>query len=220
MAKVLIIDDQINMVDMICTQLQGINKTLRNEDIYYFDAVNGYLSIQSWNKKNGSDERRVSFSSDFDVYFGSVCSFLDENASENVLILIDVLLKSDNTNAPSIERYREEKEFSCELYAALMKIKNGKPLPNYNISLDKFYFLLYSRSEASNGVVSSVLSSLYRIEEAQFFPCECYEPENISWCKNQCEETDENNIVKSNQSCAVQPLILPDAFEEFIRDLK
>lgn len=219
MAKILIIDDQVAMVDMICTQLRSINKTLQNEDIFYFDEVDGNLRIQSWHQKNGPNERRVSFSCDLHTCLDMVCTFLNQNASDNTLILIDVLLKSVNVNAPSIERYREEKEFSCELYAELMKLKNGKPHPNYQINTENFFFLLYSRSDASNAVVAAVLHSLFQATEAEFFPCECYEPENISWCKNQCEETDENNIVKNEQSCAEKPLILPDEFEEFIGNL-
>ena len=219
MAKILIIDDQLIMVDLVRKQLQRINTSLCNENIFYFDYIYGDLSILSWQQNDGNNERRVDFVDEFPVIYEKVYNFLNEHFDEQILILIDVLLKSANTNAPSIEQYLEDQEFSCELYAELMKLKNGKELSASKIDPDQFFFMLFSRSAISNGVVATRLHDLYTEEEAQFFPCECYVPENISWCKNQCEMTDGNNIVIPNQEFATCPLALPDEYNEFIAHL-
>lgn len=218
MAKVLIIDDHLTMVDLIFNQLQSINRNLSTDDVFCFDYDNiGELEIQVWAKQRNLN-RRILFGNDNNAIFEKVYEFLQTYSGEQILILIDLLLKSQNINAPSKERYQENQEFSCDLYTELMKIKNGKTT-KYCIDRTNFFFLLYSRSDASNSVVASMLHQLYTEKEAIYFPCECYLSENISWCKNRCEETDENNLVVRNQECANQPLALPDEFEAFIARL-
>ena len=220
MAKILIIDDHLTMVELIRGQLQAINSRLTSHDVFCFDYdEEGKLCLQAWPERyNTSLNRRVLFDNDSKSVFSAIYSFLEEHNDEPVLILIDLLLKSQNINAPSKETYQENHEFSCELYASLMKTKNGKA-SGYSVNCNNFFFLLYSRSDSSNSIVVTMLSQQYKEEEAMFFPCECYVSENISWCKNRCEVTDGCNSVVQDQDNADQPLALPDEYEGFIATL-
>lgn len=220
MAKILIIDDHLTMVDLIRAQLQEINSNLTTGDFFCFDYdEHRNLCIQAWTARHDTTyERRILFEADPENVFSAVYQFLHEHSDEAVVILIDLLLKSQNINAPSMETYTENKEFSCELYASLAKIKNGKPT-EFAINSNNFFFLLYSRSDASNSVVFTMLSRQYNDDDAEYFPCECYLPENISWCKNRCEVTDENNLVVHDQNHSKHPLALPDGYDEFFAEL-
>lgn len=149
---------------------------------------------------------------------------MHEHSRENVLILIDVLLNTQNISAPSPERYRADHEYSCELYAELLRAKNGKRIGRFgNINPNNFFHIIYSRSDSSIGVVVAVLDDLSRNqneEDRKYFPRECALLKNISWCRNGYDATDPDFSVSESQKEGSLPLALPLGYKNFIRDLK
>lgn len=219
MAKLLIIDDQIEMARLIQKYMVGLNSSFTEKNTFCFSSKARATHIEALENLRGVHGRALMLGKKKEV-FSEVFDFLNLHAEEKVLILIDVLLNSLNISAPSYERYRADAEYSCELYAQLLRIKNGKKVKN--IRPDNFFHIIYSRSDASIGVVMAVLNELYEKQsetEKAFFPKECTLLQNISWCRNCCETTDEQFLVSPTTAEMNRPLALPEAYREFFKTL-
>lgn len=221
MAKLLVIDDHLKMVRMIQEYIQGINPLFTPGNTFCFSSQSPLKLCPLDELQDGSD--RALLAGKQEMVFSKVFQFLNEHAGENVLILIDVLLNTENISAPSLERYRADHEYSCELYAELLRVKNGKQIPRCgNIDPNHFYHIIYSRSDSSIGVVVAALSELSRSqdeEDRKYFPKECAMFENISWCRNGYDVTDPNFGVAETQKKGSVPLALPSGYKVFIGDL-
>lgn len=221
MAKLLIIDDHLKMVELLQAYLYTINPRFTRENTYCFFNQEGTLQIQCLN--NIHETSRTRMSGKKEEVFSEVFRFLSEEHEENILILIDVLLNSQNISAPSFEHYRADGEYSCELYSELIRIKNRKKIMGTeHIDPDKFFHIIYSRSDASIGVVAAVLDDLYKKqskEDEKYFPRECTLFENISWCRNCFDSTDQDLGVSETQQAGARPLALPKEYREFIKGL-
>ncbi len=221
MAKLLIIEDHLKMVELLQAYLETINPSFTKENTFCFCSLNGALQIQCLNGINIVSHTRMSGKKE--EVFSEVFRFLSKNYEEDILILIDVLLNSQNISAPSFERYRADGEYSCELYAELIRIKNGKKIEGAeHINPDKFFHIIYSRSDASIGVVAAVLNDLYDKQDKddqKYFPRECTLFENISWCRNCYDSTDQDLGVSETQHTGAPPLALPEEYREFIKEL-
>lgn len=222
MAKLLIVEDHLKMVRMIQKHIQEINPLLTSGNTFCFSPKPPLKLCSLDSIPNEPD--RVLLAGEQNTVFSSVFTFLNEHSYEDVLILIDVLLNSQNISAPSLERYRADHEYSCELYAELLRVKNGKQIPNCNnINPNRYFHVIYSRSDSSIGVVAAALSELYCNQsktDKQFFPKECSLFKNISWCRNGYDATDPDFGVSESQKDGSTPLALPSGYKEFIRDLK
>lgn len=219
MAKLLIIEDHLKMVELLQKYFETINSHFTKKNTFCFSTQNGSLHIQPLDKVDCS--LRTIMSGKKEEVFSQVFHFLNKNCEEAVLILIDVLLNSQNISAPSYERYRADGEYSCELYAELIRIKNGKKIKSAkNIDPDKFYHIIYSRSDASIGVVTTVLDDLYDKQEEALFPKECTLFKNISWCRNCFDTTNQDLSVSATQQSVAHPLALPKEYKAFLKDLK
>lgn len=221
MAKLLIIEDHLRMARMIQKYIQTINPLLVPENTFCF-CQHESLALCSLNEIT-DDDTRVILKRRKEEVFSNVYQFLNDRPAENVLIFIDVLLNSQNISAPSFERYRADKEYSCELYAELIRIKNGKRVPGYGkIDPKHFFHMIYSRSDSSIGVVAAVLEDLYahsNKKEENYFPIECARFENISWCRNRYDITNSDfSVAEAQESGPV--LALPSGYKEFFRSLK
>lgn len=221
MAKLLIIEDHLRMVELLQKHLAEINSSFTRENTFCFCSVDGALRIRCLNEIDTVDRAQMS-GKKMEV-FPEVFRFLNENHDENVLILIDVLLNSQNISAPSFERYRADGEYSCELYAELIRIKNGKKVAEAeHIDPKKFFHIIYSRSDASIGVVAAVLNDLYdkqNKDDEKYFPIECTLFKNISWCRNCFDSTDPDLGVSEVQQSETGPLALPNEYRKFIEKL-
>lgn len=222
MAKLLIVEDHLKMVRMIQKYIHEINPLFTPRNTFCF-SPQGSLRLCSLDElQDGSD--RAILAGKQEAVFSRVFHFLNDHAGENVLILIDVLLNTQNISAPSLERYRADHEYSCELYAELLRIKNGKRIRRCgNIDPNHFYHIIYSRSDSSIGVVVAALSELFHSQDEndrKYFPKECAQFENISWCRNGYDATDPNFGVAESQKKGSVPLALPLEYTNFIRDLK
>lgn len=222
MAKLLIVEDHLKMVRMIQKYIHEINPLFTSENTFCF-SPQGALELCPLDKLHDGSDRAI-LAGKQDQVFSKVFQFLNEHAEENVLILIDVLLNTENISAPSLERYRADQEYSCELYAELLRVKNGKRIKRCgNIDPDGFYHIIYSRSDSSIGVVVAALDELSRSQnekDREYFPKECALFENISWCRNGYDATDPNFGVAESQREDSVPLALPSGYKDFIRDLK
>ena len=222
MAKLLIVEDHLKMVRMIQEYIHGINPLFTLENTFCFSPQLP-LQLCSLDKIPDVPDRAL-LAGKQETVFSNVFQFLDKHAGENVLILIDVLLNSQNISAPSLERYRADQEYSCELYAELLRVKNGKRISRCdNINPNHFFHIIYSRSDSSIGVVVAALSELSRSqdeEDRKYFPKECAMFKNISWCRNGYDATDPNFGVSESQKKGSVPLALPSGYIEFIRSLE
>lgn len=223
MAKLLIIDDNITMVNFIQRQFVEINPHFTVDNTFCFVPGADSLRIISLEKLPESEpSHTVVFLRKDKEAMRQVLQFLGGHRDEKVLILIDVLLNSKDISAPSIEKYRAHQEFSCTLYAELLRIKNGKRVFGFRIDRNNFFHMLYSRSEASITVVAAELSRLYEKqppEDKAYFPEKCCELKNISWCKNRYDQTDEYGNIDKEQYVSEPPLALPSGFREFFHTL-
>lgn len=221
MAKLLIVEDHLRMVRMIQEYIYQINPLFTPENTFCF-SPQGPLALRPLSEFS-DDNARVILAEKREDLFSEVFHFLDERPAENVLILIDVLLNTQNISAPSFERYRADHEYSCELYADLLRVKNGKCIPDCgNINPHHFFHIIYSRSDSSIGVVAAVLDELWTRqgkEDRPYFPKECARFENISWCRNRYDATDPDFSVAEVQRPG-SVLALPSGYKEFIRNLK
>jgi len=222
MAKLLIVEDHLKMVRSIQEYIYEINPLFTLENTFCF-STQSRLKLCPLSEIQDSHDRAILEGKQKGV-FDKVFRFLNEQSGENVLILIDVLLNSQNISAPSIERYQADHEYSCELYAELLRVKNGKRIQNCGkINPDKFFHIIYSRSDSSIGVVVGVLNELSRSQDEKdrkYFPRECTLFENISWCRNGYDATDPDFGVAELQKKGSVPLALPSGYRDFIRDLK
>ena len=222
MAKLLIVEDHLKMVQFIQKYIQEINPLFTPENTFCFSPQSP-LILRSLNTIQAGLDRAILSGKRKEV-FSAVFQFLNGHPEEDVLILIDVLLNTQNISAPSIERYRADHEYSCELYAELLRVKNGKRiLGGGKINPNRFYHIIYSRSDSSIGVVIAALDEVCRDQDAndrKYFPKECALFENISWCRNGYDATDPNFGVAESQKEGSVPLALPSEYKEFIQDLK
>lgn len=222
MAKLLIVEDHLKMVQFIQKYIQGINPLFTPENTFCFSPQSP-LKLCSLDKLQDRPDRAI-LAGKREAVFSKVFQFLNEHTGEDVLILIDVLLNTQNISAPSFERYWADHEYSCELYAELLRVKNGKRIRGCgNINPDRFYHIIYSRSDSSIGVVVAVLDELSRSQDAkdrEYFPRECARFENISWCRNGYDVTDPSFGVAELQKEGSVPLALPLEYKNFIRKLK
>lgn len=232
MLKLLIIEDHIEMVKAIQTQMEKLNWRFDKNNTYCFASpadVPSQATLSSLSSVDPSNERVIlSTQRDRDTVFESVQDFLCvcDDHGDRAVVMIDVLLNSQNISAPSFLRYKADNEYSCELYAELMRLKNGK-LYNGKLyngrSLQNFDVLIYSRSDASIGVVETALQAIYNEQDENYdrpyFPRECAKYENISWCKNNCDETDENLNVIVSDTPRADPLALPESYQEYFKNL-
>ena len=210
------------MVQAIQAQMEKINPQFSKYQTYCFSPATVPPSLETLTSltETSPANDRVMLSAQKDTVFKCVQDFLYKHDSPHdmTVIMIDVLLNSQNISAPSFRRYKADNEYSCELYAELMRLKNGKL---YNgKSLNNFVMLIYSRSDASIGVVETALQTIYKEQDEKndrpFFPKECAKYENISWCKNNFDETDENlNVVVPGTY--TDPLALPEPYQEFFK---
>ena len=221
MAKLLIVEDHLRMVRMIQEYIHKINPLFTPENTFCF-SHQGPLALRPLSEFP-DDNARVILAEKQEDLFSRVFHFLDERPDENVLILIDVLLNTQNISAPSFERYRADHEYSCELYAELLRAKNGKPIQDCgNINPKNFFHIIYSRSDSSIGVVAAVLEDLWTSQDEKdrkYFPKACARFENISWCRNRYDATDPDfKVAEVQKSGSV--LALPSGYREFIRTLR
>lgn len=221
MAKLLIVEDHLRMVRMIQTYLHEINPRFTPENTFCFSHQDP-LELRPLSEFP-EDNARVSLAEKQEALFSEVFHFLDKCPDENVLILIDVLLNTQNISAPSFDRYRADHEYSCELYAELLRVKNGKRILGCNnINRRHFFHIIYSRSDSSIGVVAAVLEDLWvhQSEENQkYFPKECTQFENISWCRNRYDATAPDFSIAEVQKQG-KVLALPREYREFIHTLQ
>lgn len=212
MAKLLIVEDYTQTIVKIAKQFELINKNFQTDCTFCFiPSTGGNLEIQSISSlESHRNLKRVDFSEQERIVLNSILDFLKNNKNDSILILIDVLLISPNPNAPSLEQYQLNKEFSCSLYADLIRVKNGKYLGD-GIDGKNLSFVIYSRSDSILTVVAPTLKSLYTDEDRQFFPRESYLPKNISWCKNREEEVD----AEPEANTQTPPLALPKSYTQF-----
>lgn len=220
MAKLLIVEDHLRMVRMIQEYIQKLNPLFTPENTFCF-FPQGPLRLRPLSELQ-NDRARALLAGKRETVFSKVFQFLDEQSEEKVLILIDVLLNTQKISAPSIEQYRADHEYSCELYAELLRAKNKKPIQGCsNINPDNFFHIIYSRSDASIGVVAAVLDELSQSKtDQEYFPKECARAENISWCLNGCDATDPDFGVAESQGLNSVPLKLPRGYKEFIHNLQ
>lgn len=224
MAKLLIIEDHIRMVKMIQKGIFKLNEQFTPRNTFCFAySDEGFLGLHALESIPPEDNTHVVLEGKQDNVFSEVFKFLDENHEENVLILIDVLLNSQNTNAPFFERYRADNEYSCELYAELLRIKNGKIILGCeNINRKNFFHIIYSRSDSSIGVVAAALNDLWESqteEDQKYFPKECALVANISWCRSKFDATNSDLEVSEVQT-SDRVLALPREYRKFISRLK
>lgn len=222
MPKLLIIDDHLKMVYKIQKYIQEINPLFTRENTFCFSSQSPLKLCPLSELKD--DCARAILAGKREEVFSKAFQFLNEQSDEKVLILIDVLLNSQNISAPSIERYRVDHEYSCELYAELLRVKNGKKIRRCGkIKPNNFFHIIYSRSDSSIGVVVAALDELSRSqneEDRKYFPKECTLLRNISWCRNGYDATDPDFGVAESQKKGSVPLALPSGYKEFIRNLK
>lgn len=224
MPNLLVIEDHMKMVEMIQKYLETINEGFCEDNTFCFSS-SPTLKLDSLTSFKDIDKTssRVTLEGRKDEVFSAIFQFLNDHSEENVLILIDVLLNSQNISAPSVERYWADNEYSCEIYAELLRIKNGKKIEGYDrINPEKMFHIIYSRSDASIGVVAPVLSELSRRqsdEDRKYFPEECARFENISWCWNGYERTNADLSISEEQNGGSVPLRLPREYEKFVKEL-
>lgn len=216
MAKLLIVEDYIQTIKKISKQFEKINEKFHSQNVFCFiPADESKLEIQTISHLDSQpDLNRIDFSEKKANVLTSLHDYLKSNADDVILILIDVLLISPNPNAPSLDQYQLNKEYSCSLYADLIKARNGK-YQELGISGNNLYFVIYSRSDSILSVVAPTLESLYTDEDSRFYPRECFLPPNISWCKNLEEEIDTETKLRA----AATPLALPDSYIQYFRKL-
>lgn len=222
MAKLLVVEDHLKMVCMIQKYIHEINPLFTQENTFCFSSQS-HLKLCPLSELQDYNARAI-LAGKQKAVFSKVFQFLNEHSRENVLILIDVLLNTQNISAPSPERYRADNEYSCELYAELLRVKNGKRIGHFNnIDPKNFFHIIYSRSDSSIGVVVAVLDDLSRSQseaDRKFFPRECALLRNISWCRNGYDATDPDFSVSKSQKEGSLPLALPAGYKKFIQDLK
>lgn len=217
MPNLLIIDDIFKMTKLIQTQMSTINKKFKDSS-FGLASRDGKIIIENINDIR-DDESNLLLKNQEDSVLSSIKSFLNEHNGTPTLVIIDVLLISPNSSSPTYERYKLDCEYSCDIYAELLQIKNGKKEEGFkNINEENLYVIICSRSDASLNIVARALKDIFYLmspEEKQYFPIECTAFENISWCNN----NGDGNNTDSSKARIDYPIALPDSYEEFIKKL-
>ena len=209
-------EDYVQTIKKIARQFEAINNNFQTDNVFCFTpGGENNLELKTISSLDSHPNlNRIDFSEQKDVVLNAILNFLKHNEHDPILILIDVLLVSPNPNSPSMEQYQLNKEFSCTLYADLIKVKNGKHKDD-GISGSNLSFVIYSRSDSILTVVAPTLKSLYTDEDRLFFPRESYLPKNISWCKNREEEVG----TEAEAHIQMPPLALPKSYAKYFSEM-
>ena len=205
MAKLVIIDSNIESVKNIWRQFQDINKQFSENSTFCFvpsSKGNGLIILSLGEDATKSIQSKVDFYGKETELLNTLQKFISTYENESIMILISGMLISA-TNAMTVENYESAYEYSCYLYYHLMKWKNANIAKNV-------YFIMYSSSSISASTIAKELSNLYKESEKDIFPKECCLPQNVSWCKSS-HLTDYNSTIEK--------LVLPTGYSNFIASL-
>ena len=221
---ILIIEDQFEMVQIIQHYLHTLNKNITEDNVfcfYFHEDIAEIKSIAEIEKIEGL--KYIYFKGQQVKVKEKVNEFLANHKNDRVFVLIDVLLNSLDASMPTYQKYKQDAEYSDQIYMELLNgLYNESFQKEKDINPDSFDFALYSRSSASRSLISQLLKEHYEnikqemtkeLEEnekkededkktekldafkALNFPF--YQTENIYWIKNRCEGTTAENKVKA-----------------------
>lgn len=220
--KLLIIDDQAKMVELIQLQFSKLNESFSKQNTYFFQIENQTkLDVQSFSKVNVLNDCSFSGFSKYDV-LEKVDELINDaiSSSEWIFIVIDMCLKKDILGNYDITDYFAYEEFCADIYRHLIETKNQSS------KYEKLIFAIYSRSETFVSVISKVLKDQYIMERKKLkldinkdikgFPYASCEAHNISWFTNIWRPTD---CDCKEKVCDNYPLNLPKELCDFLREL-
>lgn len=203
MAKLVIIDSNIESVKNIYRQFQSINKHFSESSTFCFiQKDNRIVLLPLSDVIAQSIHQKVCFYDEEPAVLNTLSEFISTYENESIMILISGMLISA-TNAMTVENYESAYEYSCSLYYHLMKWKNAHIAKNV-------YFIIFSHSSISASTIAKELSDLYKESEKDIFSKECCLAQNISWCKSS-HLTDYNSTIGN--------ILLPSDYYNFIASL-
>lgn len=223
MAKLLIIEDQIEMAKLIQAQMEKLNPLFSDENDYFICSGGTDLNVCSFSEVQTLQLTDPTFKGKKERILQLIQAFLREySKDEKILILIDVLLNSLSISAPTYERYVADAEYSADLYAYLIRVENGE-LDNLGVNRQNIFHIIYSRSDKSVQIVKEALKDIFENQKGSdrsYFPQESTLLKNISWCRNCCDETDDHNNVDTKSGYAAAPLVFPPSYIKFIKRIE
>lgn len=209
MAKLLIIDDRMNIIKCIQNDIKRINPDMaQDENTFYVTRKDDSFKVVPVTEEHETSVFRGEVRDVASSVIKAIVDFLSEHKGEQTLILIDYVLKEvfktldpEKDQVPSLwavppmvrdqlgVRHEYLERLSCTLYATLIMLINKMPVLNSKgeectFSMDDFSTLIYSQGDSSIGVISKTLEGLYKrlpLEQKQYLCEEFYKLENISW---------------------------------------
>lgn len=238
---ILIIEDQFEMVQIIQHYLNTLNKSITKENVFCFYIHEDIAEIKSIAEMELIEGiKYICFKGRQKEVKEKLNEFLKSHNDDRVFVLIDVLLNSLDASMPTYQKYKQDAEYSDQIY---MELLNGLYNEAYqkvnNINPESFDFALYSRSSASRSIVAKLLKEYYenmkkdmikeneeneKKEEADkktekrdaFIALNIpfYQTKNINWIKNRCEGTTADGKVKAEDP----PLALERSLIQYIQN--
>lgn len=189
MAKLVIIDDNLPVVDKVAAQMKMINNAFNEENSYYLYKKDNNMHFRKIKERDTDICNLITFTHNDKLEILQLIDNFIKETDEKILILFDVLLISQNIYSPNIEDYEADGEFSIDIYSHLIELKNGK---NTDLNTDNLFFIIYSRSDTTISMLSFLLKQRIREENKKntgqkdnsFLPIESAEEYNISWVYN------------------------------------
>lgn len=209
MAKLLVIDDRIDIIKGIQSDIKEINPEMaQDENTFYITRKDGSFRVVPVTEEQETNVFKGEVKEVSASVIKAIADFLSEHKGEQTLILIDYVLKEvfkpldpEKDQIPSRfivtpevrSQLGVDKEYidrlSCTLYATLIMLLNGMPVLNSKnercvFSFDDFATLIYSQGDSSIGVIANTLKGLYErlpIEQKKYLCEEFYDFRNISW---------------------------------------
>jgi len=214
-AKLFIIDDNVKRIKALRSYLVTINSEFSEGNTFCFSVESGSLGVKSLSEVDLG--ARVNIAGQ--EVLAQIFRFLGRGFTDDVLVLISLSLGVKDSHFSTLSSYRNGGGFGCELYAELLRSKNGKAVVDVpGVIRCKFYHLVYSSSSASLGMASAVLRDIFEHQSEQdreFFSEDCTLMENISWCR--ISEYWQDWRPGSGEEA---PIILPRGYREFIAGLR
>lgn len=226
MDEILIIEDQLKMVQIIYKYLNKLNPRITEDSVYCYlisdKKVEIVLLKDITNEKIENNEIQH-FRGNQEEVIKKMIDFISRHKKNSIVfVMVDVLLNSLDASVPTYTKYRQDDEYSDQIYLELLKgMYDEKYQEEKNINPDCYDYILFSRSSASRSIMARLLKEHFvklqkESEEtgktnALNFPF--YLEENINWCKNRCEQT----TVAGQPEEVNPPLDLEEEYVEYIK---
>lgn len=230
MAKVLIIDDHLEIARAVQKDLSQYNPNLfKDENVFCLEKKNDIFEVLPITEINDLNHYNSgSIPSIYQNVMRAILAFLKENQNEHILILIDDFLRKENRKVVLGSNYKYVIEnLSAYIYSGLLMYLNEKNvygLEQYpSTNSEKLSFMIYSYNSRFSKYSIALLNIYERLSESdiKYFPKEACQINNISLVEGGASDVIEagpfplpSSLVEK-EYCRMR---LPEEYKKFIKN--